>query len=257
MNEWIRKSIRLANSPGYLDKLHEVYPVTYEPTRPVDPQTRDKLQELYNRRDDFGLIEHLLSLEKFPIKNPYVAFLRKKKGSVNDNPQTVREIARYLYSIGFDKMIEGIEEPKEFNRQIGTLLKRWLRTLGYPFLQEEDFDQCHEGMAFLEGDNGQLKEYANRALGCELRKGPDLLARKGSLFIIGEGKFLTDYGGHQLGQFSDAMTFLDGRQRKALRIAILDGVVWIENKTRMHREVREREEPVLSAVLLREFLNSF
>ncbi|MDF2954919.1 MAG: hypothetical protein OD815_000535 [Candidatus Alkanophagales archaeon MCA70_species_2] len=33
-------------------------------------------------------------------------------------------------------MIESIEEPKEFNRQIGTLFKRWLRTLEYPFLND-------------------------------------------------------------------------------------------------------------------------
>ncbi len=30
MNEWVRKSIEIANSKGYLDRLSKVYPVKFE-----------------------------------------------------------------------------------------------------------------------------------------------------------------------------------------------------------------------------------
>jgi len=77
-------------------------------------------------------------------------------------------------------MIESIEEPKEFNRQIGTLFKRWLPKIGYPTLAIEDFE-THGGIAFLQGSDAQLKDFANAntVLSCDLDKGPDFLAKVG------------------------------------------------------------------------------
>ncbi len=87
-----------------------------------------------------------------------MAFLRKKPFSPEYNPKTVERIAQELYSMGFEKMIEGIEEPVEFNRQIGVLFKRWLPIIVYPFSEQGDFS-LHQGRAFLSGSNGDLMRY--------------------------------------------------------------------------------------------------
>jgi Tsp45I type II restriction enzyme len=255
MNEWIRRSIEVANGRGYLDRLHEVYPVTREAERELPPEVKAELRAVYDRRDNSALLAVLLKLPKFPIKDPYVAFLRKKEAFLALNPRTVERIVKYLYSMGFERMTEGIEEPKEFNRQIGTLFKRWLPKMGYPVLGEDEFRR-HRGIGLLKGSNGELMRFANGALGCDLSKGPDLIAKSGSRHVVGEAKFLTDIGGHQNAQFQDALRLLRGRGGNALRIGILDGVVWIKDGTQMYRTVCQLEQTALSALLLKDLLES-
>lgn len=256
MNEWVRKSIEIANSPGYLDRLQEVYPVTQEGEREIDPEVKKDLKQTYNGGDDTALIKKLLSLPKFPVKDPYVAFLRKNEIFLEYNPQTVSRIARRIRAMGFEAMIESIEEPKEFNRQIGTLFKKWIPKIGYPVLPEAEFEAYNKSIAFIHGGDAQLKDFANRKLSCNIDKGPDFLAKVGDTYVIGEAKFLTDYGGHQNAQFEDALRLLRGKKGKAVRIAVLDGVVWIKDGTKMYRTVCELKETVLTALLLKQFLES-
>ncbi|GAI07950.1 unnamed protein product [marine sediment metagenome] len=253
MNEWVRKSIETANVHGYLDRLHEVYPVTWQAAREIPPEIKEEFWDAYSHKNNLRLMRSLLSLDKFPIKDPYVAFLRKRDFFLEYNPQTVKRIVEHLYSMGFELIVKGIEEPKEFNRQIGPLFKRWVPTLGYPFLAELEFGQ-YEGIAFLQGSNGELMNYANTALGCNLNKGPDLLVKAGKHYVLGEAKFLTDYGGHQNAQFADALNLLRGKEGNAIRIAILDGVVWIKDSTKMYRTVCQLEQVALSSLLLKDFL---
>ncbi|GAG92539.1 unnamed protein product, partial [marine sediment metagenome] len=72
--------------------------------------------------------------------------------------------------------------------------------------------------------------------------------------VLGEAKFLTDSGGHQNAQFADALNLLRGKECNAMRIAILDGVVWIKDSTKMYRTVCQLEEVALSALFLKDFL---
>lgn len=74
--------------------------------------------------------------------------------------------------------------------------------------------------------------------------------------IIGEAKFLTDYGGAQNANFEDALRLLRGKKGKTIRIVVLDGVVWIKDGTKMYKTVCELEETALTALLLKEFLES-
>lgn len=256
MNEWVKKSIKIANSHGYLDNLQEVYPVAQETERGIDPEVKKDLKETYNGGDNTALIKKLLALPKFPIKDPYVAFLRKNEIFLRYNPQTVNRIAKRIRDLGFDAMIEAVAEPKEFNRQIGTLFKKWLPKIGYPILPEAEFETYNKGIALLQGSDAQLKNFANKKLGCSLDKGPDFLAKVKNTYVIGEAKFLTDYGGHQNAQFEDALRLLRRKKGKAIRIAILDGVVWIKDGTKMYKTICELEETALTALLLKKFLES-
>jgi len=255
MNRWVKKSIEVANAPGYLDRLSEVYPVTREAERVLPLEIKTQLKDAYDERDGIHLLRILLELGKFPIKDPYVAFLRRKDIFVTYNPNVTDRLAETLFSMSFDELIRGCEEPKEFNRQMGTLFGKWLPKLGYPFLSEQEFDR-YEGIAFLLGSDAEKMNYANRILKCNLRKGLDLLAKAGSNHIVGEAKFLTDSGGHQNAQFEDALRLVLGKDGRAIRIAVLDGVVWITGNTKMFRRVSGLEENILSALLLKEFLES-
>jgi hypothetical protein len=213
------------------------------------------LKDAHKKRDAVRLVRALLELDKFPIKDPYVAFLRRGDIFLTYNPSVVGRLAETLFSMSFDELISGCEEPKEFNRQIGALFRKWLPKLGYPFLSGEEFDK-YEGITFLSGSNGEKTHYANKKLGCNLSKGLDLLAKVGSIYVIGEAKFLTDSGGHQNAQFQDALMLLKGNKGQAIRIAVLDGVVWIKSNNKMHRQICEVEQTALSALLLEDFLES-
>ncbi len=74
--------------------------------------------------------------------------------------------------------------------------------------------------------------------------------------VIGEAKLITDFGGHQQTQFNDAIRLLQ-TGIDMIRVAILDGVIYIDNgNSKMQTSVRETEAHILSALLLKEFLKS-
>ena len=255
MNEWVEKSIVMANAPRYLDRLQQVYPVVQEPKRQIGDEVKANLRKVFQSGNDVELVKELLKLPKFPVKDPYVAFLRKREFFVEHNPETVRRIASRIRSMGYEGMIESIEQPKEFNRQMGPLFRRWLATAGYPILSGERF-VTYRGIALLHGTDRELKDFANESLGCQVEKEPDFIAKVGQTYLVGEAKFLTDVGGHQNAQFQDALRWLEGPEGRAVRVAVLDGVVWISDGTKMYRTVCALEKVALSALLLGEFLQS-
>ncbi len=255
MNKWIKDSVDLANADGYLDKLQAIYPVTLTEERKLSQRAKEELKKIFDEQNNEQLIWKLLEFDKFPIKDPYVAFLRRKRGAfIKKNPETVRRIAEQIYSIGFEAMVKGIIEPKEFNRQIGVLFGKWIPTIGVPILGEREFE-TYEGVCFLAGSDASLKRYAESKLGYDIEKGIDIIAKAGRIhFFLGEAKFLTDYGGHQMAQFEDALRIAAFEKNNCVGMAILDGVVWIEANNKMHRKITEANQIILSALLLKDFL---
>jgi hypothetical protein len=84
-------------------------------------------------------------------------------------------------------------------------------------------------------------------------------------YVIGEAKFLTDEGGHQNAQLKDALhlitssAFQNNGSNNVIRVAILDGVCWINSKnTKMQIDIRglNDNEIAISALLLDEFFHS-
>ena len=266
MNIWAEMSVAYANQKNYLDELFKVSPISPNLRREIDTQAEQDIKTAFQSKNNELLIKNLLKLELFPIKDSYVAYLRRDPSSIKRNPQTINRLAGTLYEMGYDTMIEKCTEPKETNRQIGPMFKNWLNkgTLGVPVYNNiVDFLKPPLENAVLNVSDEEMKAFANKYLGYTREKGLDFVARFNGNYIIGEAKFLTDFGGHQNAQFADAVstitsTFYSNKlNAKVIPIAILDGVLYIKGNHKMYNHLQNHEEQIIiSSLLLREFLYS-
>lgn len=82
------------------------------------------------------------------------------------------------------------------------------------------------------------------------------MARFNKKYIIGEAKFLTDFGGHQNAQFNDTISTIETPNIKAIKVAILDGVLYIESNNKMRKllDTTYKNYHIMSTLVLREFL---
>lgn len=253
MNKWIKKSIEIANAPGYLDKLSKIYIMNVNPERPLDSDTEKSICKAFKDRNTKNLIKLLLEAEIFPVKDSYIGFIRAKKGAIEQNPKTIERIGKRLYGLGLDKLIQEATRPKETNRQLGSAFRSWLPSLGYPILKEDAFTKA-KGVAFLAGSDKVLKEYAAKHLGCKLTKGIDVLFKKDNTYVIGEAKFLTTPGGEQDRGFDDASKFIKSKSGKAKRIALIDGYIWLKRNKGIYNKIVKSNLDIFSALLLKELI---
>ncbi|NWK06711.1 hypothetical protein HX827_05215 [Marine Group I thaumarchaeote] len=274
MNTWIKKSIELANAPGYMDSIIEVYPANPGERRPIDVEVKEELEKLYDERKDVDLLFGLMQLPKFPIEHPYVGFFKmekkaNRKSLLENNPKTVKQIIDMLRSqtngpiTGFDAMIMGSEVPIELNRQEGPMFTRYVRQLAqknnYSILSEDEFKKSTAGIIILDASDDANAEFAKNNLDYQINKGLDLVAKVDKKYVIGEAKWIGQSGGNQDKSVVDANLLLDNyTSSKAIPINILDGYVWLETKkdTKAPKVIRAKEEVILSALLIGDFLES-
>ncbi|MCY4061976.1 MAG: restriction endonuclease [Chloroflexi bacterium] len=257
MNYWLEASIEYANQRNYLDNLFQVYPTIPEGLRDIDDDVWETVTVAFERGDDIRLLESLLRLELFPIKDSYVAYLKKDRDAIRRNPATVSRLCGRLYELGLNKIYENSSQPKETNRQIGPMFRNWVnkKTLGLLPTGIDRFMSTTEN-AILEASDAASMEFANRYLNYTQNKGLDFVARFNGKYIIGEAKFLTDIGGHQNAQFNDGVAIFGQQNLRAIPIAILDGVLYIKSKNKMHKDITStlKDRHIMSALVLREFL---
>jgi hypothetical protein len=256
MNYWTELSIDYANQKNYLDELFSVYPTIPNGIRDLDENLWKEVERTFNEKDNAELIKNLLKLELFPIKDSYVAYLKRDKTSIERNPKTIDRLSGRIYEMGIDKVFEKATEPKETNRQIGPLFRRWLNkgSLGIAPVSLNEF-LANEGNAILNAGDAEMMKFAQKHLGYTHSKGLDLVARFNGKYVIGEAKFLTDFGGHQNAQFNDAISTATAKV-DAITIAILDGVLYIPGNSKMYKSITNtyRDQNIMSALVLREFL---
>jgi hypothetical protein len=253
MNIWIDKSIKLANLVGYLDSLFNVYPVEVQPLREISNEILEAIFLAYKSKDQKRILEIFLSLPRFPFDDPYIATLRHHRFLLEKNPQTVNRLGSRLLSMPLDNLIKLATQPKSPSRQIGNSFKKWLRNLGYPFIEENEFLSSRR-IAFLKGSDKELKTFAENQLGLSLAKGIDFILKIGEKLYMGEAKFISDYGGSQTNQFNYAIEIASINKANVQGIAVLDGIIWFESQNYMHRTLRNFQGIALSSLLLREFI---
>lgn len=257
INYWTQLSIEYANQRSYLDDLFQVYPTIPDGLRNMEEILWKNVEKAFEERNNIQLLESLLKLKLFPIKDSYVAYLKRDKSAVKRNPATVDRLCGRLYEMGLDKIFFRCSEPKETNRQIGPVFRRWLRKkpLGIEPVKLNEFIKSTDN-AVLDGSDSEMMIFARENLNCTYNKGLDFIGRFNGKYIIGEAKFLTDFGGHQNAQFNDAITIVKLKDIKAVTVAILDGVLYIKGKNKMYKEITTNlgDYNIMSSLVLREFL---
>lgn len=264
MNYWTEQSVLLANQKDYLDQLFKVYPLSQNLKRELSDEIISTLEIYFNNKNNSKLINGLLQLDLFPIKDSYVAYLKRDKKAILRNPKTIDRLAGIMYEIGFDKMIENCSLPKETNRQIGPMFKTWIDrgSLGIDIVRHVDEFASSDADMILNINDAGMKAFASSYFEYDRDKGIDFIARVNKKFIIAEAKFLTDFGGHQNAQFADAISTLNAYyhsidQHEVFPIAIMDGVLYIEGKNKMFNYLlNNKEQTIVSALFLREYLYS-
>jgi len=267
MNQWVKQSIKLANGSGYLDKLSQIYPVGLSGDEiRLSEEEIQKISNLFSAQDKRKLLDALIELERFPYDEPYVGFFRADSGAIRRNPKTTKRIISTLKRMGLKKIITGANKAKSESRKFGQSFRKWIRqewgssvyTDGEAFLKSK-------GIAFLDGGDKKLKEFAKQHFNYRRNKGLDFVALAYGVPIIGEAKFISASGGTQDKSFREGIEFLKKRSGATRYVAVLDGVVWSRNaklytngRKNLYGSLEKLEEKhiAISALLLNDFLRS-
>lgn len=257
MNNWTKLSIEYASQRSYLDDLFHVYPTIPEGIRDIDNNLWKAIEKAFERKDNVSLIENILKLDLFPLKDSYVAYLKRDKKALKRNPVTVARLCGRLYEMGLNEIFSRSSEAKETNRQIGPLFRRWVnkKSLGVQPVKIDNFLATKEN-AVLDAGDAEMMAFAKEHLNYKHKKGLDFIGRFNGKYIIAEAKFLTDFGGHQNAQFNDAIATIKTKNVKAIKAAVLDGVLYIKGKNKMYRDITTelKNENIMSSLVFREFL---
>jgi hypothetical protein len=256
MNHWTSLSCDFANQRNYLDELFRVYPLAPDGIRQADCDDWGVVEKAYNAKDDVALFMALLKMKVFPLKDSYVAYLRRDKAAILRNPNTVKRLCSRIYQLELKEIYRCCTSPPETNRQIGPLFRNWLRKgeLGATVVTPGAFCESNGNQVVL-GSDSELAALA-RTIGYRGTKGLDLFAFFNGRYVIGEAKFLTDFGGHQNAQFNDAIAVLNNTPSRAVGVAVLDGVVYIPGRHKWRAHLKSKSgHNIMSALVLREFLH--
>jgi len=264
MNIWTKKSIDLASQRNYLDLLYKVYPMSINLRRELSVAITKSITESFEKRHSGELLKTLLKQEIFPIKDSYVAYLKRDKSAIDRNPNTVERITGMLYEMGLDEILDRASAPKETNRQIGPLFKRWINSnsLGVKITSNHKEFIEYNGNIVLDGSDAIMQSFAKEHLGYSHEKGLDFIGKFNNKYVIAETKFLSDFGGHQNAQFNDAISTMKSiinTDKEVVKIAILDGVLYIKSNNKMFKSITndfDESEVIISSVLLRDYLFS-
>lgn len=256
MNYWTQLSIEYANQRSYLDDLFRVYPIIPESICDIDNAAWNRFINAFKPNDNETIRSELLNDVLFPIIDNYASYLKKDQLAIQINPATVDRLCARLYEIGLSKIYDYCTLLKETNCQMGQLFRNWLNrgVLGFLPVSEEEFNSSNKN-AILDGNDEQLKNYAQKYLGYEHSNGLNFIARFNSQYVIGEAMLLTDFNDNLNAQFDDAISTFKSKCN-AIKIAILDGVIYTKSKNKIYNEITQGNPSlnIMSALVLREFL---
>lgn len=253
MNSWAKKSSKIAAEQNYLDRLQEIYP-SVPGSRKVSSNVLRQIRLAVKNRNRTSLLEILLDLDKFPYDESYKQFLKNDRGAIKRNPRTVDRICAALFKMGSEGIIAGVTAPKVPNQTRGHQFRTWAEK-NFRFVGRSQFVKSSHGVCFLDDSDEGLRNYANSELGAGLAKRPDFVAKSGKKHVVGEAKFLSNEGGNQNAGFKDAMGVAGQVSGRAVKVAILDGIVWLKT-TSYYRQIDTSNVNVFSALLLDKFLKS-
>jgi len=262
-NQWIFKSLNLAESTSYLDDILEIYPFQSATPERLPDKVRNQIIRAHQSRNTDDLIVLLKGLTKFPYEDPVWYMLKNIKGFFDNNPQQLQRIAQSIYAMTAEETVIRLESAPKLNTQIGPMFNNWVKNK-FTILNLNDFKKSSEGIVVLgESENiGQsfISEYLNQ----DLPKRPDLIAKVNNQYVIGEAKWIGQSGGNQEKQVQEVLSFCANQRGNILRIGIVDGFPWSiyrENGRIINDKVvvniQESNYDIISALLIEEYLQQY
>jgi hypothetical protein len=264
MHPFTKKSIEIANSPEYLDKLSAVYNMGNNQTREIQENLWQEIIKSFESIDKNNLVSSVLKAKKAPVGDPFLQFLRLKPDSVSENPKTVKRITDKLMSVYLSYFKHSFEVPIENSRQFGATFTSWMKmkkTFDSSNNFQELFDYKGKKTLFLTGSDEHRTKFAKEKLGFESHsskiKGLDLVVKKNQKYFLGEVKLITNKGGSQDNQFGIIQELLKIKSDKFETIGVLDGTPWLENSG-FFKKIKNFEDNqiVISVLLLEDFLKT-
>jgi len=111
MNDWIKLSIDYANQRNYLDNLFKVYPTIPDGVRDIEQSIWKEVEKSFTKKNNIELLNNLFKLDLFPIKDSYIAYLKRDKSALFRNPATANRICGRLYEMGLDTIYSRTNRP--------------------------------------------------------------------------------------------------------------------------------------------------
>ncbi len=99
MNYWTELSAEYAQQRSYLDDLFQVYPTIPEGIRELSSEKWKNVEAAFEVQSNEILVKELLKLDLFPIKDSYIAYMKRDPSSIARNPRTINRIAGRLYEM--------------------------------------------------------------------------------------------------------------------------------------------------------------
>ena len=65
-----------------MDDLFQIYPTIPEGIRDIDKESWSRIEQAFYDEDNYSLVHELLELELFPIKDSYIAYLRRDRRAI-------------------------------------------------------------------------------------------------------------------------------------------------------------------------------
>lgn len=254
MNYWTELSIEYANQRSYLDDLFHVYPLNPGGIRSIHENTWQQIENAFKEQDNDKLIRELLKMKLFPMKDSYVAYLKKDRSSIERNPKTIDRLCGRLYDMGLEKIYEKCSEPIETNRQIGPMFNNWIKkkSIGITPVLLNEFLSSNDD-AILGGSDTDKMSFAKSQLNYYRNKGLDFVGRFNGKYIIGEAKFLSSDIGLKNSTFKNA---IEPKDTSVTNIVILDGEIYKAHNSKFHRLIKDPKNNynIISVLFFREFL---
>lgn len=157
--------------------------------------------------------------------------------------------------MGLDSIIRGVKAKKEANTRRGNKFSDWARR-EFKMVGIEEFKASKNGIVLLNASELEAKDFCNREMGVGLSKRPDLVAKSDNSYVIGEAKFLSQFGGNQDRGFDDGMALAKNPLGKAYKVFIMDGVYWIESGHARYKQIEYSTAAIFLVLFLNEFLKN-
>jgi hypothetical protein len=276
-DEWTRKSIELCKKPVYGEKLEkEIYPEEFEDNkspRAVPVEKIHNIREAKHKGNNKKMLDALLSLEKRPFKDRFVSRLKKLDEPFLTDPYNAERVVNQAMDMDLSEIARGACQPKESNRRAGSLFENWvINNQKFNCLSPSEFDQKEmhytDDPEIMDGSGRERKQFVQQELEIDISKEPDLLMKvrtflRVTIYIIGEAKYVGASGGNQTKSVKDARKIaeeVNKSDENAIGIGIIDGDPLMEKRskkgTKAQRIIRNTEQPMISALLLEEFVES-